>query len=139
MVFFSPFNFFYCMSQTSFILQEESYNVIGACMEVHRVLGHGFSEAVYKEALEIEFRLRGIPFEREKRFEILYKDQRIARYFIADFVVYGQIILEVKCISNFEKEHSAQVLNYLKCSKSPVGLLVNFSRNSLEQKRLILS
>ena len=76
------------------LFKEESYKIIGACFEVHKILGHGFKEVVYKDALELEFNRLGIPFQREKSFSITYKDQILKHYFVADFIVYNNIFLK---------------------------------------------
>ena len=118
------------------LYKEESYNIIGAAMEVHRVLGCGFTEPIYQEALEWEFHLRGIPYEREKTFRVTYKGQLLDKEFRADFVCYDTIIVELKAVSDFTDEHYAQVYNYLKASDLSLGLLINFGKKSLEYKRI---
>ncbi len=120
------------------LFTDESYKIIGLCMEVHKNLGKGFLEVVYKDALEYEFNKAGILFEREKEFVVNYKDVVLPHSFFADFVVSGKIILEVKGIKSLKDEHLAQTLNYLKVSKSRLGLLVNFGELSLNYKRVIL-
>ncbi|WP_366186746.1 GxxExxY protein [Flavobacterium ovatum] len=115
-------------------LKEESYKIVGICMEVHRILGKGHSEVVYKDALEYEFKLNSIPFEREKAFEIKYKEIILPRKYIADFVVYGEII----AISQLTNSDTRQTLNYLASSNNKLGLLVNFGEDSLKYKRIIL-
>ncbi len=120
------------------LYKEESYKIIGLCMEVHNNLGKGFLEIVYKDALEYEFRLADVPFEREKEYVVNYKGVILPHKFYADFVVYDKIILEVKCVRNIGDEHIAQTMNYLKISKCKLGLLVNFGKLSLEFKRIIL-
>jgi len=107
-------------------------------MEVHRILGCGLLEAVYKEALEIEFRSNNIPFEREKEFIIEYKEHQLSKRFYADFVVYGEIILEIKATKMIIDENIAQTLNYMSITKSGIGIIANFSLKSLQQKRLVL-
>ena len=107
-------------------------------MEVHRVLGKGFSEIVYKDALEYELNKKSISFEREKEFLIQYKEKILPHKFYADFVVQNEIILEVKCSSTIIEKYYAQVINYLIISKLQVGLILNFSEYSLEYKRVIL-
>ena len=119
------------------IYKKESYLIIGACMEVHRELGNGFLEAVYQEALAIEFTKRGIPFEQEKKLEICYKGKTLSKYYEVDFVCYNKIILETKATNELSGGHESQVLNYLKATKFKLGLLVNFGAESLEYKRLI--
>ena len=119
-------------------LKEESYKIIGLCMEVHKILGKGHSEVVYKDALEYEFKLNSIPFEREKMYEIEYKDIVLPRKYVADFVVYNEIIFEVKAISQLTNSDIKQTLNYLASSKNKLGLLANFGEDSLKYKRIIL-
>ncbi|WP_343635333.1 GxxExxY protein [Fluviicola sp.] len=120
------------------ILESEAYEIIGICMEVHRNLGHGFSEIVYKDALEYEFRINKIPFVREKEFKVHYKDIILPHYFYAGFVVLDSIILEVKSVSRLTKSHYAQVINYLAVSDLPLGLMINFNEDSLKYKRFVL-
>ena len=119
-------------------LQKESYEIIGICMEVHRILGRGFLEIVYKDALEYEFDVRGIPYEREKKYEVPYKEIILQHKFQADFVVFDDIILEVKAQKGIVEDHYRWVLNYLAISKCSLGLIVNFGEDSLVTKRLIL-
>ena len=121
------------------LLKEETYKVIGIAMEVHRHLGSGFSEIVYKDALAYEFNLHGFPFVREQEFLVHYKDVILQHKFYADFVVFDKIILEVKAKKGVLEEHYAQVLNYLAVSKLPLALLFNFHGKSLDYKRVILT
>ncbi len=123
---------------TDIIYKEESYKIIGLCMEVHNNLGKGFLEIVYKDALEYEFRKAHIPSEREKEYVVKYKDIILPHKFYADFVVYDKIILEVKGIAGIADEHIAQTLNYLKVSNNKLGLIVNFGQLSLQYKRVVL-
>jgi len=118
--------------------QEENYKIVGLCMEVHRILGSGLLEIVYKDALEIEFRKNNIPFEREKEFLIDYKGIILPHKFYADFVVYDDIILEVKAVKEFSNEHIAQTLNYMRLADSQLGIIVNFQNKSPTHKRLVL-
>jgi len=122
---------------THFPLKEETYKIIGVCMEVHNTLGAGFLEIVYKDALELEFKKAGIFYEREKEYSVNYKGIILPHKFYADFVVFDQIILEVKGVKTIAEEHIAQTLNYLKVSGNEVGLLVNFGELKLNYKRLI--
>ena len=119
-------------------LQDESYQIIGICMEVHRILGRGLLEIVYKDAIEYEFTMQNIPYEREKKYEVEYKDAILPHNFFADFVVFDQIILEVKAQKGIVDEHFRWVINFLALSKCPLGLIVNFGENSLVTKRIIL-
>jgi len=125
-------------SDKKYPLQDESYEIIGICMEVHRFLGKGFLEIVYKDAIEYEFKKKGIAYEREKKYEIEYKDIILPHHFYADFVVYDKIILEVKAQQGIVENHYKWVINYLAVSKCKLGLITNFGEESLVTKRLIL-
>lgn len=118
--------------------QEKTYLLNGIAMEVHRILGRGFLEIVYKDALEYEFKNRKIKYEREKEYLIAYKDTILPHKFYADFVVFDKIILEVKAQEGIVEEHYSQVINYLAVSKCKIGLIYNFGGPSLEIKRVIL-
>jgi len=120
------------------IYKEESYKIIGICMEVHNNLGAGFLEIVYKDALEWEFRRAGIPFEREKEYLVNYKGVILPHKFYADFVIYDKIILEVKGVSAISDEFIAQGINYLKVSQNQLALIVNFGELKLNTKRIVL-
>lgn len=120
------------------IHKNESYKVIGICMEVHNILGKGFSEIVYKDALEYEFKMRNIPYSREKTYEIRYKEIILQRKYCADFVVYDKIILEVKALECIAEGNIKQTLNYLAVSKLKLGLVVNFGEDSLSSRRIVL-
>lgn len=122
---------------TDILFKEESYKIIGACFEVHKILGHGFKEAVYKDALEFELMKLEIPFVREKSFTIIYKEQKLKHFFIADFVVNNTIILEIKTASYMGDPYIKQTLNYLKASGLRLGILINFGKPSLEHQRII--
>ena len=123
---------------TNRLYEDKTYKIIGACMEVHRTLGRGLLEVVYKDALCHEFMLQDIPFERERKYEITYKSIILPHYYFADFVVFDQIILEIKAQSGIVDAFHKQVINYLAISKHKLGLLVNFGEDSLQYKRLIL-
>lgn len=122
-----------------YLYENESYKIIGILYEVHKNLGKGFSEIVYKDALEYEFNKNNIPFEREKEYKVNYKDTVLKHKFYADFVVFDKIILEIKSTDSFVNNHYAQCLNYLKVSKNKLALLVNFNQTSVEYKRIINS
>ncbi|MFY9154024.1 MAG: GxxExxY protein [Prolixibacteraceae bacterium] len=126
------------LNTNDYLLKEECYEIIGACMEVANELGCGFFESVYQEALSIEFSEKGIPFEKEKVLDIYYKDRLLNKKYIADFVCFDQVIVELKAIETFHPEHTAQVLNYLKATGKKVGLLINFGNPKLQYKRIIL-
>lgn len=123
---------------TNFLYQDESYRIIGAALNVHRLLGCGFLEAVYGDALALEFDAQGIPFEREKAIDIMYKGQPLSHKYYADFVCYGKIIIELKALNELSDHHYAQVLNYLKASNMKLGLLLNFGEATLKTKRVVL-
>jgi GxxExxY protein len=120
------------------LFKDESYNIIKCCFEVYNVLGRGFLEIVYKDALEYEFGIKNVPYEREKIFNIEYKDIILPHYYASDFLVYDEIILEVKCMNAIVDEHIKQTLNYLAVSKKKLGIIVNFGEGSLKYKRVIL-
>jgi len=122
-----------------YLFKEETYKIIGACMEVHKTLGNGFLEAVYQEALEEELNLQNIPFEREKQISISYKNKVLNKHYYADFVCYNKIIVELKALSNLNSDHEAQILNYLKATGYKIGLLINFGEKSLKYKRKIFT
>ena len=106
-------------------------------MDVHNNLGSGFLEIVYKDALEYEFRMANIPFDREVQYKVNYKDIILPHKFYADFVVFDKIILEIKGVNGLVDEHIAQTINYLKVSGNKLGLLINFGELKLNYKRLI--
>ena len=106
--------------------KQESYNIIGSAMYVYNNLGHGFLEAVYQEALEIEFKRRGIPYIREKELKIVYDGVELKQTYKADFVCYGNIVLELKAISEIGGEHRSQLFNYLRITGIEAGMLINF-------------
>ncbi len=115
----------------------QTHAIIGAAMEVHRLLGHGFLERAYQDALVIEFLLRSILFRREVELPISYKGQVLPCGYRADFVCYENIIVEIKAIDHLSGTEDAQVINYLRASGFHRGLLINFGKPSLEFKRLV--
>ena len=118
--------------------QDITYKIIGSCMEVHRSLGRGLLEVIYKDALEHELRLTGIKYEREKNYNVVYKGYLLKHQFCADFVVEDKIILEIKSCNHIIDEFIKQTLNYMAISQCKIGLLINFGEPSLNFKRLIL-
>ena len=120
------------------IYKQENFDITGAAMEVYNQLGHGFLEPVYQEALEKEFQLRGIPFEREKLLTISYKGENLKQTYKADFVCYGKIIVELKAVSEITDVHRSQVFNYLHATGFELGMLFNFGySDGLERERII--
>ena len=126
------------MGKEQFYMKEETYKVIGLCMEVHNILGKGHSEAVYAEALEYEFKQNNIPYDREKPYYIYYKDIKLSKFYYPDFTVFDNLIIELKAISELTSREVKQTLNYLAASKNKISLLVNFGEDSLVYKRIIL-
>lgn len=121
------------------IRKEDSYKIVGAAMEVFNQLGHGFLEAVYQEALEREFKSRGIPYEREKDLTIYYKGEPLEQTYKADFICYEDIIVELKAVTILQDSHRSQVYNYLRATKNKLGLLINFGNSDgLEWERKVL-
>jgi GxxExxY protein len=117
----------------------QTYAIIGACMAVHNELGPGFLEAVYQEALAIEFTQRGIQFVRERPMTITYAGQQLATRYDADFLCYDSVILETKAVRELIPAHEAQTIHYLKATRSERGLLVNFGSPRLQYKRFVFS
>ncbi len=108
-------------------------------MEVHSELGPGFLEQVYQEALEFEFKKAGIPYKREAHLKIKYKDIYLNKDYIADFICYDKIIVELKTVSDISEIHKCQVLNYLKATDFQLGIIGNFAKKSLETARVVNS
>lgn len=123
---------------TDLLYADETYAIIGACMEVHRHLGHGFLEAVYSEALMAEFEERDIPYEINKELTIEYKGSPLLKRYYADFVCFDKILIELKAVEKIAPPHIAQVLNYLKATKMSLGIIANFGEASFNYKRIIL-
>jgi GxxExxY protein len=120
------------------IFKEESYKIIGVCMKIHSVLGMGLKEINYKDAMEIDFTDADMEHEREKRFMVKYKDRILRNPYIADFVIYKSIILEIKSVPAIIEAHVAQTLSYLAVSNLKLALLINFGEKSLTYKRIVL-
>jgi GxxExxY protein len=126
-------------NERELILKEEVYNIVGAAMEVSNVLGAGFLEAVYQEALEIELKSRALPFVARPTIRIAYKERILTKQYIPDFICYDQIIVEIKAIKGLTTLEEAQLLNYLKATGKPVGILINFGVPKLEWQRMVLT
>lgn len=118
--------------------KEQSYAINGAAMHVYDVLGYGFLESVYQEALEIEFLKRGIPYEREKELKIYYEGKAMRQTYRVDFVCYNNIIVELKAVAHLDDMHRSQIYNYLKATGYKLGLLYNFGHyDGLEYERKV--
>ena len=121
------------------VYKEESYKIVGAAFKVYNGLGHGFLEAVYQEALEIEFQKQGIPYEREKELKIQYDGIELKQTYKADLVCFGKIIVELKAVSALDDAHRSQVYNYLHATGFKLGLLYNFGcSDELEKERIVV-
>ena len=121
-----------------FYFKEETYRINGAAMKVYNTLKHGFLEAVYQEALEIEFKKQQIPFEREKELKIYYDGIELKQTYCADFVCYDNIIVELQAVAHLDDVHRSQVYNYLCATGYKVGLLFNFGHyDGLEIERKV--
>jgi len=119
------------------LCKDEAYQIIGAAMAVHNELGSGMREIVYGDALEIEFKLRGIPFQREQTFNVVYKGVELQHKFKCDFVCFKNIIVELKAEKGLTDIDRSQIINYLKITKYPLGILINFGESSLKYERYI--
>ena len=120
------------------IFKDEVYGIIGAAMEVYNTLGPGFSEAVFQEALGLEFEYRKIPAVAQPEIVINYKGRILQKTYVADFVAYQQIVIEIKALDQLTSREDAQLLNYLKATRLPLGVLINFGAiDDLEWKRMV--
>lgn len=119
------------------LFKDESYAIIGACIKVHSELGSGFLEAVYQESLEKEFTKRNIPFQRQPKLELFFDGEKLKKYYIADFLCYNSIVLELKATQFLSEIYIKQLQNSLKASKQRLGILINFGTPSLTFKRIL--
>ncbi len=124
--------------ETELIFKQEVYEIIGAAIEVHKTLGHGFLEAVYQEAIEYELSVRKIPFRSQAELRIKYKERYLNKTYIADIIAYDKIIVELKALSALSGKEESQIINYLKATGYKVGVLINFGQPyKLEWKRFV--
>lgn len=121
------------------IKDPKTYEIIAAAMEVHRILGPGFLEAVYREAMCIECDLKNMQFRKEAELPVRYKDRVLATSYRADFVFFNDVLVEIKALSQLTNKEEAQIINYLKATGFQTGLLLNFGSKSLEFKRFVLT
>ena len=119
------------------LFKDESYKIIGICMEIHKTLGMGLKEINYKDAMEIEFIEKNIPYEREKRFVVKYKGKTLRNPYSADFLVFDSIILEVKSTTSIIPTHLLQALSYLSVSEQKLAMVINYGEKSLVWKRVV--
>lgn len=118
----------------------EGYALMGAAFEVHNVLGGGLSEEIYQQSLEIELRMRKIPFHTKQGLRVVYKNHELEKRYVPDLIIFERIVVELKSVSTLAAEHEGQLMNYMRISRSPIGYLINFGPiGKLEYRRLILS
>ena len=122
---------------TRLLLKEEVFEIVGSAMAVLNELGHGFHEKPYENALIVEFRLKGIPFNQQPSYEMLYKGNNVG-LFIPDLIVFGTVVVDTKVIDRITDLERGQMLNYLKITKLRVGVIINFKHATLECERLVL-
>ena len=122
------------------IYKDEGYKLIGAAFEVYNELGFGLAEEIYQESLEIELESRGIPFRSKQELKCFYKGRELKKRYVPDLIVFECLVTELKSVSQLVPEHEAQLINYMRITKQPVGYLINFGhKDTLEWKRFILS
>jgi GxxExxY protein len=122
------------------MFKEEGYKLMGAAFEVYNQLGYGMAEEVYQQSLEIELALRGIPFRAKEPLTAFYKGQTLATHYQPDLFAFGGIVVELKAVAELISEHEAQLFNYMRIARQPVGYLINFGhKGELQWKRFILS
>ena len=120
------------------LCKEEVYALIGAAMEVYNELGQGFLEPIYQEAIEMELTARRVPFEGQKEIRVSYKGAQLERFYVADLIVFGKVIVELKALDRLTPREESQLLNYLKATGIQVGVLINFgAHGKLEWKRMV--
>ena len=120
--------------------RDEGYRLIGAAFEVYNQLGYGLAEEIYQESLQIELTLRNIPYQAKQKIKTYYKEQQLETQYIPDLFVFEGIVVELKAVSALGPEHEAQLFNYMRITRMPVGYLINFGhKGELEWKRFILS
>ena len=122
------------------IYKDEGCKLMGAAFEVYNELGYGLAEEIYQESLEIELESRAIPFRSKQELKCFYKGRELKKRYVPDLIVFGCLVTELKSVSQLAAEHEAQLINYMRITKQPVGYLINFGhKDTLEWKRFILS
>jgi GxxExxY protein len=120
--------------------KEEGYQVMGAAFEVYNQLGYGMAEEIYQQSLEIEFALRSIPFQSKRELDVFYKDRQLNTHYVPDLFAFNAVVIELKAVAELISDHEAQLFNYMRIARQPVGYLINFGyRGELQWKRFILS
>ncbi|MCU0858015.1 MAG: GxxExxY protein [Pontiellaceae bacterium] len=127
------------MNNTTDKRDEKTYAIIGAAMAVHNELGCGFLEAVYQDALEIEFKKQGIPYEREKRLDVFYCGEKLDSFYRVDFLCFNEVVVETKAVSKMAGTEESQVINQMKASRLHKALLINFGVPKLDYKRMVFN
>ena len=125
------------MATNKLILKEEVFQIVGCAMEVLNELGHGLNEKLYENALTVEFKNRGISFDQQRRFEVLYKGQHVGE-FIPDLIAFGSVVVDAKVIDQITDVERGKMLNYLRITKLRVGVILNFKHPKLEWERIVL-
>jgi GxxExxY protein len=121
------------------LYKDMTYSILGACFNVYKSMGAGFLEAVYQECLEIEFSEQNISYDAQRQINLFYRNQKLVKYYIPDFICYDKIIIEIKAVSKICDEHRSQTLNYLNATSCKVALLINFGHTpKLEYERFVL-
>src|SRR5437867_7677828 len=118
--------------------KEETHAIISCAFEVLNEIGHGLNEKLYEDSLVVEFKLRSIAFDQQRRFEVLYKGEHVGE-FIPDLIAFGKVVVDAKCIDRITDHERGQMLNYLRITKLPVGLILNFKHAKLEFERIVLT
>lgn len=126
------------MDANKILLKEEVFQIVGAAMEVLNGIGHGLHEKPYENALAVEFGLRNIPFQQQPRFDVIYKEVKVSEY-VPDLIAYGTVVVDAKVIERITDHERGQMINYLRITRSPVGVILNFKRAKLEWERLVLT
>src|SRR5947207_15643407 len=122
----------------AFPLKQETHAIIGCAFEVLNELGHGLNEKLYENSLIVEFKRRSIAFDQQRRFEVLYKGEHVGE-FIPDLIAYGNVVVDANCLHRITDHERGQMLNYLRITKHPVGLILNFKHAKLEWERIALT
>jgi GxxExxY protein len=122
------------------MFKNEGYKLMGAAFEVYNELGYGMAEEVYQQSLEVELSLRGIPYQSKRQLAMFYKEHELETYYKPDLFVFGAVVAELKAVADLTSDHEAQLLNYMRIARQPVGYLINFGHKAeLQWKRFILS